>query len=260
MPNTDEIGDLICQPAQRLPDDLQRFMDEAKDGVIIVALGTAFDYMPDEISIKFCKAFGKIRQKVLWKTKKAPLCDVPDNIKIMPWILQNDVLAHTNTRLFLSHCGINSMIEAVHHAVPILGFPLTLDQPFNAEVIKRKGLGIVTHMRNFTAESLLKAMNKILESEEIAANMRRASAIMADKPVPASKRISFWVNHLTKHGADHLRTSAFELSHAQFLMLDIFLFIFAVLLIILLLVVCICYMCTKYVCRKLCKSAKAKRE
>ena len=260
MPNTDEIGDLICQPAQRLPDDLQRFMDEAKDGVIIVALGAAFDHMPEEMGDKFCNALGKNRLKVLWKTKKAPLCDIPDNIKIMPWIPQNDVLAHTNTRLFLSHCGINSMIEAVHHAVPILGFPLALDQPFNADVMKRKGLGMVIHMRNFTAESLLKAMNKILESEEIAANMRRASEIMADKPVPASKRISFWVNHLTKHGAEHLRTSAFELSHAQFLMLDIFLFIFAVLLIILLLVVCICYMCTKCVLRILCKSAKAERE
>ena len=260
MPNTDEIGDLICQPAQRLPDDLQRFMDEAKDGVIIVALGAAFDHMPDEMGDKFCNALGKNRLKVLWKTRKAPLCDIPDNIKIMSWIPQNDVLAHTNTRLFLSHCGINSMIEAVHHAVPILGFPLALDQPFNADVMKRKGLGMVIHMRNFTAESLLEAMNKILESKEIAANMRRASEMMADKPVPASKRISFWVNHLTKHGADHLRTSAFELSHAQFLMLDIFLFIFAVLLIILLLVVCICYMCTKCVLRILCKSAKAKRE
>ena len=46
--------------------------------------------------------------------------------------------------------------------------------------------------------------------------MRRASEIMADKPVPASKIISFWVNHLTKHGADHLRM--FELSHTQFIM------------------------------------------
>ena len=67
--------------------------------------------------------------------------------------------------------------------------------------------------------------------------MRRVSEIMADKPVPASKRISFWVNHLTKHDADHLRM--FELSYAQYIMFYIFAFIFFIILLIFPISICV---------------------
>ena len=32
-------------------------------------------------------------------------------MQVVTWVPQNDVLAHPNLKLFLSHCGVNSMYE-----------------------------------------------------------------------------------------------------------------------------------------------------
>ena len=41
---------------------------------------------------------------------------------------QETLLAHPNTVLFIMHCGINSIAEAVFHRVPMIGMPLGFDQ------------------------------------------------------------------------------------------------------------------------------------
>ena len=44
-------------------------------------------------------------------------------MQVATWIPQNDVLGHKQTRVFLSHCGANSLYEAAYHGVPIVGLP-----------------------------------------------------------------------------------------------------------------------------------------
>ena len=34
-------------------------------------------------------------------------------MQVVTWVPQNDVLAHSNLRAFLSHCGVNSMYEVM---------------------------------------------------------------------------------------------------------------------------------------------------
>lgn len=65
-------------------------------GVILFTLGTYFG----EITIiqpgfaeQFAEAFRRLPQKVIWQMKD-PLgeIDVPPNVKVMPWVPQNDLL------------------------------------------------------------------------------------------------------------------------------------------------------------------------
>ena len=41
---------------------------------------------------------------------------------------QQAVLAHPRTLLFITHCGMHGVLEAVHHGVPMVGMPVFIDQ------------------------------------------------------------------------------------------------------------------------------------
>lgn len=259
MPNMADVGDLLCVPAKPLPSDLQDYMDHATEGVILVSLGSVFDHLPEVMAAKFCQVFAQLPEKVLWKTgSSVPPCELSANVKIMKWLPQNDLLAHHNMRMFVSHCGISSLIEAVYHAVPILAFPISVDQPFNAGVVRSHGFGEVVHMKNFTVQSFLQTARNILESDSIKLNLRKAAKAIQHKSMPVSKRISFWVNHITKYGAQHLRTAAFELNYFEFLMVDIVVVLTLTITIAIMLCCCVIYKSIKC-CRRCCRS-KGKRK
>ena len=178
----------------------------------------------------------------------------------MPWIQQNDLLGHPNTKLFISHCGVNSLIEAVYHAVPVLAFPFTLDQPFNARVVVNHGYGLRMDFKTFTEEELANAASTIIADPSFKDRLTRASDLLKHKPVSPSKKISFWIEHVVKYGDKHLRTSAFELTHAQFFMLDIYAFVTTVLMIVFITVFCCCRLCYKLVCRRCRNGHKIKED
>jgi glucuronosyltransferase len=39
-----------------------------------------------------------------------------------------DVLGHSHTRVFVSHCGLHSVYEAGFHGVPVVGVPFMFEQ------------------------------------------------------------------------------------------------------------------------------------
>lgn len=77
-------------------------MDEAVNGVILFSLGT---YIPDQLRsekyfIMIANVFKTLKQKVLWKSNKQDLENVPGNVKMVKWLPQQDVLG--TCQLFVS--------------------------------------------------------------------------------------------------------------------------------------------------------------
>jgi UDP:flavonoid glycosyltransferase YjiC (YdhE family) len=62
-------------------------------------------------------------------------------IKALGWAPQTAILNHQNTKLFISHGGIESCHEAIHSGTPVLSIPMFGDQPRNALLIKNRGIG-----------------------------------------------------------------------------------------------------------------------
>lgn len=63
-------------------------------------------------------------------------------IMIKTWMNQEQTLRHTAIAGFLSHCGWNSVTEAIWHGIPILAWPQNADQKINADLVARSMVGI----------------------------------------------------------------------------------------------------------------------
>ncbi|KAK2142255.1 hypothetical protein LSH36_979g00029 [Paralvinella palmiformis] len=240
MPNVIFVGDAIPEPGKPLPRDLAEFVDGAKHGVIYVSFGTYLRRLPTILTDKLCATFKQIPQRVIWKQEDSTLCGFdPDKLLISKWLPQNDLLSHHNVKLFVTHCGKNSLLESTYHSTPVIGFPIAIDQPFNAKLIANRGLGYEMDLGDFSADELTSKIADVLANETILYNVRRASFMMRNKTDTPSKRISFWVEHMATYGGSHLRTNS-ELNIFQFYCLDVVLFImFLILLIIISNIFCI---------------------
>ena len=151
---------------------------------------------------------------------------VGPNVHLLPWVPQNDLLAHPKLVLFITHCGYNSLIESVSHGKPMIGFPISLDQPYNAAIMKDKGLAEMLSLADFTAGELTSTIEKVISDPKYKENAQRASRLLRDKSQPPGERISYWANHVVQYGNAHMLSAAHDLNIFQFLMIDIYLFLF----------------------------------
>ena len=55
------------------------------------------------------------------------------------------VSEHGDTVLFVSHCGMNGVMESLYHRVPLLCMPIFADQPDNSARLVERGLGLATY-------------------------------------------------------------------------------------------------------------------
>jgi len=226
MPNTVAVGDIMARPSERpLSGEIKEFVSRSKHGVIIVVFGSMRPSFPSTITQRLCEAFKEATERfglsVIWKLEDQNFCR-SDNILISPWIPQNDLLADSRVKLFISHGGYNSVIESVYHAKPLIIFPIRFDQPVNAAAAESKGYAIRMNIVDFSSESLVSNIGKLLTDPTYKRNAQLASDIMRDRRDTPAQRVSTMIDHVLKYGDRHLRTSAFELSTLQFLMIDIF--------------------------------------
>ncbi|KAJ3686214.1 hypothetical protein LUZ61_015378 [Rhynchospora tenuis] len=56
------------------------------------------------------------------------------------WAPQIAILSHKSIGAFLSHCGWNSVLESLNSGVPIIGWPLQAEQPFNVTLLVELGV------------------------------------------------------------------------------------------------------------------------
>ena len=227
MPNVIRTPGVTTHPAGELPRQLKELMDTASDGAIILSFGSLAGQFPSEIINKFFDAFSQLKQTVICKVGGRN-STVPKNVHLFPWLPQNDLLGHPNTVLFITHCGNNGQYESLYHGVPMIGFPLFGDQHHNAFRMVNHGYGMDMNILTFTADELVNNVHRVLDEKAFKMATQKASDILKSQPMTAQDTAAYWVEHVLKHGGEHLRTGAMDMPLYQFLMLDILLFVLVV--------------------------------
>jgi glucuronosyltransferase len=76
-------------------------------------------------------------------------------------------LGHPKVKLLITHCGMNSLLEAAHAGVPMIGFPTIGDQYPNSESVKRHGMGLILDLYSFNHTQLSDSIQKVLRPDSI---------------------------------------------------------------------------------------------
>ncbi|CAM9637432.1 unnamed protein product [Rangifer tarandus platyrhynchus] len=118
-----------------------------------------------------------------------------------PGSISGEGNGHPRIRLFVSHGGMNSIMEAIQHGVPM----------------------------QIKAETLALKMKQVIEDKRYKAAAEAASIISRSQPLTPAQRLVGWIDHILQTGgAAHLKPHAFQQSwHEQYL-LDVLLFLLMV--------------------------------
>ncbi|XP_046929860.1 UDP-glucuronosyltransferase 3A2-like isoform X2 [Lynx rufus] len=234
LPNTVYVGGLMARPVTPVPQEFENFIAKFGDsGFVLVALGSMVStFQSQELLREMNSAFAHLSQGVIWKYKPSHWpkdVKLAANVKIVDWLPQNDLLAHPRIRLFVTHGGMNSIMEAIQHGVPMVGIPLFGDQPENLVRVEAKKFGVSIPLKQIKEETLAVKMKQVIEDKRYKSAAVAASIIRRSHPLTPAQRLVGWIDHILQTGgAAHLKPHALQQPwHEQYL-LDVFLFLLVV--------------------------------
>lgn len=169
MTNMIEVGGLhVNLNRQKLPENIQNFLDTAPNGAIYFSMGSNIQSasLPIEKRLAIINVFAKLKQRVLWKWEDSKVPNLSANVMTSKWLPQEDILAHPNLRLFISHGGYLSSTETIHYGVPLIGIPVYGDQSLNMARAVLSGYGVSIDYTNLTESSLQWAIDEILNNNK----------------------------------------------------------------------------------------------
>ncbi|CAK1545461.1 unnamed protein product [Leptosia nina] len=210
-----------------LPKDLQKIMDEAKDGVIYFSLGTMLrsSALPEAKKRELLTAFSKLKQTVVWK-HETPMSNVPKNVHVLQWAPQQSILAHPNTILFITHGGLLSLYELLDVGVPLIGIPMFGDQFTNINRAVLKGFAKRFDIGEQPVSQLVEYIKEMIENPLYRQRAKEMSLVFHSHVVPPGQELVHWVEHVIKtRGAPHFRSVSMRLHFYQKYYLDLLTFI-----------------------------------
>jgi hypothetical protein len=229
-----EVGGMhINRKPKPLPAHIQSYLDNATDGVIYFSMGSNIQCktLPVEKRDALLKTFATFKQKVMWKWEEDNLPGKSENVFISSWWPQDDILAHPNVKVFITHGGLLSTSESIYHGVPVVGIPIFGDQELNMARAARAEYGLTVSYKNLTQKALTWALNEILTDPKYTKNVKIISERYRDQQNNPLDTAIYWVEYVARHkGAPHLRIRANDLSFIEYHNLDVFATILAVIL------------------------------
>jgi MGT family glycosyltransferase len=130
---------------------------------IYISLGTVFNQVIDFYKLCF-EAFENTDHTVIMsiggKVQLADLGEIPQNFIVKNYVPQTEVLK--DSKLFITHGGMNSTNEGLYYGVPLIVIPQSADQPIIAGQVAKIGAGITLQMQSLTADQLREAADRVL--------------------------------------------------------------------------------------------------
>lgn len=142
---------------------------------LYISLGTIYNAQPDFYRLCF-QAFGNRAYRVITSLGKgniaAELGPVPENFLLCASVPQLAVLQQVD--VFVTHGGLNSVMEALYYGVPMVIIPQMPEQMITARRLADLGLGVVLDKESLTSDALHHAVQNLSGDSGLRARMERA--------------------------------------------------------------------------------------
>ncbi|XP_012282467.1 UDP-glucuronosyltransferase 2B19 [Orussus abietinus] len=221
-----EVGGLHVKSGGVLPQELQKWLDDSKHGVVYFSFGSMMkiESLPEKTLLAFYETFRKIAPvRVLMKIPKVDELPkgLPENVKTMQWIPQVEVLEHKNVKVFITHGGNMGTLEALRFGVPLIGFPLFGDQHANIQNFVNRNIAIALDYKKVDEKQLTEAITTILKDPSYKKNAENLSRKYLDRPLSAMDTAIFWIKFVLRNG-NVLRSPSLDLTWWQVNLLDVY--------------------------------------
>jgi UDP:flavonoid glycosyltransferase YjiC (YdhE family) len=173
-PNVHMVGPMFTESSESLPAEYAGWLSDGKP-VVYVNLGTIARPWR-ELLQRMAEAFRTEHFRTLWVVPSdlQPLLpnDLPETVRVERWVpSQLAVLSHPNVRAFVSHCGVNSVHEAIWAGTPVIGMPLFAAQGDMALRVQDARVGSRVDKHRFTPEQLRAQILAACTDEAMRANI-----------------------------------------------------------------------------------------
>ncbi|XP_037028689.1 UDP-glucosyltransferase 2-like [Bradysia coprophila] len=222
-PNVIPVAGLQVNRTEKPDQSVDLFLKKSTRGAIYFSLGSAVQTSSNGALIRtFLEAVRQLKEfNFILQLEVQERSSFPPNVLVREWLPQNRILAHPNTKLFITHGGRLSVQEAIWHGVCMLGVPFRLDHQQNMVKVTQHGIGEYLDVRNITTELLVDTIRTIIESNRYAEQVKVRSKLFKHQPTHPLDRAVFWIeNAIVNRGTKHLSLTNFELNFFQIYMFD----------------------------------------
>jgi MGT family glycosyltransferase len=177
------VGPMVPDAGGPLPPELDAWLSDGPP-VVYANLGT-LSVAPAEQLAKMAEALGGGDWRALWVVKEAQQARLPrplaPSIRVIDWGPPPvAVVSHPNVKVFVSHCGTNSVYESLYAGTPIVGIPMIAEQRDNAIRIADAGAGLWLDKQRFTAAGLRDAIARVMQDDRFRQPLPALRAAIVD--------------------------------------------------------------------------------
>uniref|UniRef100_A0A914QH96 UDP-glucuronosyltransferase n=1 Tax=Panagrolaimus davidi TaxID=227884 RepID=A0A914QH96_9BILA len=142
----------------------------------------------------------------IWRQKEKQ-DSLSKNVFLASWINQRAIISHPKVKVLITHCGLNSVVEAMNVGIPMICIPEGNDQYYNAEKLRHASLSIVYAEQPLSNEELTKSLQKILKENSIIRKntLKMKEMLQFEREQNISTNISWILKKFQK-----MKTSHFE--------------------------------------------------